>query len=64
MEQILTALKEIMDTTSDETLKEQIKARIDYEDSITQEFMKKDNRYVHLVLLDDKDSLDSVFLSL
>ena len=64
LEQILTALKEIMDTTFDETLKEQIKARLDYEDSITQEFMKKDNRYVQLVLLDNKDSLDSVFLSL
>ena len=64
LEQILIALKEIMDTTYDETLKEQIQARLDYEDSITQEFMKKDNRYVHLVLLDDNDSLDSVFLSL
>ena len=64
LQEILIALREIMETTADETLKKQIKQRLDYENQITRYFLNQDSRYVHLLLLDDRDSLDSVFLSL
>lgn len=60
----LSALKEIMDSTSDEILKEQIQKRLETEVEKKREFMLCGNNYVHSVVLDEERNTDSVFLSI
>lgn len=59
----LNALQEILDTTRDEGLKQQIRQRLDAEKATQESFMYCDNDYVHLVFLDDSDDADRVFSS-
>lgn len=60
----LTALKEIMESTADEILKEQIQKRLETEAEKEKLFMLHDSDYVHSVILDDGKGTDGVFHSI
>lgn len=60
----LTALKEIMESTADEILKEQIQKRLETEAEKEKLFMLHDSDYVHSVVLDGGKSTDGVFHSI
>lgn len=60
----LTALKEIMESTADEILKEQIQKRLEIEAEQEKLFMLHDSDYVHSVVLDGGKSTDGVFHSI
>lgn len=59
----LTALREILDTTDDDVLKDQIKTRLKMEEETIEAFQYCDKDYVHLVILDDEDGISRVFSS-
>lgn len=59
----LTALKEIMESTKDEVLKEQIQRRLDIETEKEKLLMLRDSDYIHSVILDNGKSTDGVFHS-
>ena len=63
IEDKLNALREIHDTTKDEILKDQIKERLKTEDEVIKAFMYCDDDYVHLVILDDCNDAERVFVS-
>lgn len=60
----LTALKEIMEATKDEVLREQIQRRLDIAAEEERLFMLRDSDYIHSVILDDGKSTDGVFHSI
>lgn len=60
----LEALEEILDSTADEVLKEQIEKRLEIERETERAFMIHDSDYVHSVILDDAENSDSVFASI
>lgn len=60
----LEALQDILDSTADEVLKEQIEKRLEIEREIERTFMIHDSDYVHSVMLDDVKNSDSVFASI
>ena len=60
----LTALKEIMEATKDEVLREQIQRRLDIAAEEERLFMLCDSDYIHSVILDDGKSTDGVFHSI
>lgn len=59
----LTALKEIMESTKDEVLKEQIQRRLDIETEKEKLLMLRDSDYIHSVILDNGKSTAGVFHS-
>ena len=64
LDEKLSVLKVIMDSTSDEVLKEQIQKRLETEAETKREFMFCDNNYVHSVVLDEERNVGSIFLSI
>ena len=64
LDEKLSALKDICDSTSDEVLKEQIQKRLETEAETKREFMFCDNNYVHSVVLDEERNVGSIFLSI
>ncbi len=60
----LEALQDILDSTADEVLKEQIEKRLEIEREMQRTFMIHDSDYVHSVMLDDAKNSDSVFASI
>ena len=60
----LAALREIMETTADTELKTQIQNRLAIEEKTIETFMSHDSRYIHLVRLDDSDSIYGIFNSI
>lgn len=60
----LAALREILDTTADESLKIQIQERLDMEAETERAFMSCDSDYIHTVFLDDQTDADIAFASI
>ena len=60
----LAALREILDTTEDILLKEQIQKRLDAEAEEEKAFMSRDSDYVHSVFTDDAKNAEGAFSSI
>lgn len=60
----LAALREIMETTANAELKTQIQNRLVMEEKTIEAFMSHDSRHIHLVTLDDSDSIYGIFNSI
>lgn len=60
----VAALQELFHHTEDNVLKEQIREKLDIQAKTEEYFMKQDDNYVYLVVLDDAEAANNVFVSL
>lgn len=60
----VAALQELFHHTEDNVLKEQIREKLDIQAKTEEYFMKQDDNYVYLVVLDDAEAANNVFASL